>query len=302
MIACSGARSNHLLQPRFFDDNGSGDYNVNGICDAGEPCVPPQLDEAFGLTSADVVTITMGGNDLATDEDDDASGMFATLALECVADPFCTPTDNYGGETLGAFALRTLERLNADESTFGSLRNTYKLLKERAPNAAIFALSYPKLFWANPTAHDCSDEGFDAYEMTWLNWVTEDLQRVIQCAARSQGVRVVPVSFGDNALCADDRPPLPWLHGVHFLASWPWQLQPFELAHQESLHPNHFGQIAIADALRAALPRHGIDNPPPEPCEYTPGAWIPAAAKAGRDAHSRRSALHGGRYRGMWSK
>ena len=287
LLACSGARSKHLLQPRFFGKHGSGDNNGNGVCDAAEPCVPPQLDEAFGLTSADVVTITTGGNDLAIDEDDDASGMFATLAFECVASPFCTPGDNYGDESLGAFALRTLELLNADEFTSGSLRNTYKLLKERAPNAAILVLSYPKLFRADPVAHNCADEGFDAYEMAWLNWVTEDLQRIVECAAKSQGVRFVPVSFGDNALCANGRPAHPWLHGVHYLSYlsltpfWPWYLQPFELTYQESLHPNYSGQIAIANALRAALPRHEINNPPPEPCEHTPGNWIPAAAKAG---------------------
>jgi len=211
--------------------------------------------------------------DLFLGDSDDADGMFATLIKECVMDSGCTPDDSHGGEDLGDWALRILNYLNADENFEGSLRYSFKKIKEEAPQATIMVIIYPKLFWDDPVANDCGVEGFDANEMEWLNDFAIDFQSIIQCAALDQGVVYVPISFGNNALCKSDQDQPAWLHGVHYwskIFDWPH--------YKESMHPNPLGQAAIARKVRARLPNGGTagelpDNPAPVSCSYVPGFW-----------------------------
>ncbi len=273
LIACSGSRSRHLWGPRFFGKSGRGDTDGDGNCDVGEVCVEAQFDESSLLATADLVTVTIGGNDLVTGDRDDADGMFTSLISECVVFDNCTPGDTIGDELLGNWALKILNHLNDDEATPGSLRYTIKKIKEEAPQATIMVVSYPQLFWDNPVENGCGNEGFNAREMSWLNEFAVDLQGIIRCAADEQGVVHVPVSFGKRAHCKDNQSHRPALNGMNFLSRiFNWT------RFKESMHPNPLGQNAIAQAVRMKLPDGGAsgelpDNPPPKPCSWTPGFW-----------------------------
>lgn len=281
LVACSGSRSRHLWEPRFFGKNGAGDNNHNGLCDDGEPCVTSQFDESSLLSTASLITLTSGGNDLQAGDRDDAVGMFASVVMECVLDSNCTPLDPHGAETIGDLILRTLNHLNSDVDTVGSFRNTLRQLKSlAAPNARIIVMNYPALFWLDPVGSGCADEGFDSNEMEWLNDLAIDLQSLIACAAIDQGVLWVPVTFGEHAICVDSPPASQrsWFEGANYNLSWKRR--------QESLHPNPLGQIAFADALRRVLPAGGATGvlpslPAAVPCSWIPGQWLPAVVGAG---------------------
>lgn len=273
LVACSGSRSSHLSEARFF----APDPNHNDVCEAGEPCVPAQLTDA-DLATADLVTLTVGGND--TTSADDKSGMFATVVKECVLSPSCPWRPLFWPTSLEDYVCRNLRVLDQGAEVPGSLRHTFSTIKQQAPRASVWALLYPRLFVDDPVDKDCGNEGFDASEMEWLNDIADALKGITRCAGEDVGVNIVDIDFKDHAHCqSNDQGEWLYLHGVHFVSKPGSALpKPFShLAHiaarrvQESMHPTPLGQAAIAKSLRSALPQGGVawlnpGNPSVKPC------------------------------------
>jgi hypothetical protein len=262
LVACSGATSEHLLEANFFDE----DPNANGTCEAGEPCVRPQLHEA-NLADADLVTMTLGGNDTQSGGD---AGMFATLVKKCVLASDCTPPHEpfTWAESLQAYLCKNLAVLNGPADFEGSLRNRFAAVKAAAPNASIWTLLYPRLFVDDPIGSECGNEGFEEVEMAWLNDVADALKGIASCAAEDVGINVVDVDFGEHAHCQDNDWDNDWLylHGVYFMATFNADVNIFVdplskhfvwSRSRESMHPTRLGQAAIARALGRALPQGG---------------------------------------------
>ncbi|HEV8700954.1 MAG TPA: exo-alpha-sialidase [Candidatus Polarisedimenticolia bacterium] len=220
-LACSGART----------------YNVahGGISPDSAPGEPPQLDRVYDADpntyivneNTDMVTITIGGNDVGFDE---------VLTL-------CGTTRRCDSSSFVPFApadTRPLNKILADRIsliTAPRVAIIYEEIKQFAPDAAVFVLDYPHLF----AAGDClQPEGllFDSAERTFLNNAADNLNVTLQSVAAAQGVHFIDVTtrFSGHEVCA----PLEWLNGWNPV----WIPN-----HSGSFHPNSFGQNQYAKRL-----------------------------------------------------
>jgi hypothetical protein len=265
--ACSGARTQHLTRATFFGAspaNHFGDLDADGLCDVGEACVLPQIpDPPMSLLDADIITVTLGGNDRASDDGADPSveGMFATVLKECSLHQ-CEGANfrpwGASGPTLRAWIVENLEGLNGEGPW--SLRTTFSMIKTRSPGASVHVLGYPMLF-RDPVDPGCANDLLDEPEMAFMNDIAIQLNSVIQCAALDVGVTFVPIDFGNHAICdlAPERDI--WIEDLEAVVFASWSRK------QERYHPNPNGQIHIARTLAGRL---AASNPPPVDCSYNP--------------------------------
>ncbi|MEG3637489.1 SGNH/GDSL hydrolase family protein [Micromonospora palythoicola] len=143
------------------------------------------LDDQLGSLSATttMVTITIGGNDAG----------FADVMTDCRFGSTSTCTNAVNAAK--AFATGTLP---------GRLDNTYAAIRERAPNARLIVLGYPRLF----ETRYCGLLAMSTYKRTILNEAADVLAAVTAERAAAAG-----------ATFADTRPTFAG-HGVCGAAPW----------------------------------------------------------------------------------
>jgi|GEM_PF-2433536 len=212
--ACTGAVTNNVRS------SGEGQY--------GEPpqASPSQIDD-----SRDLITITIGGNDV----------YFARILGFCMLHDNCNelrPFDPYTDLELGD--LFPLWVAVVKERLLG----VFQELRQSAPNATIIALDYPLVVSGNecPNSEFFIGSGFylSANEQAWMRQANRDLNRAIQEAAAATGIHFVSVEerFEGHGVCGDADD---WIYGVrHF---WP----------QGWFHPNAKGQREYARAVNDYL-------------------------------------------------
>ncbi len=237
-VACSGAVVQHLTSPREFPPFG-----------VGPNAEPAQLGDPL-LPDADVVTITIGGND----------ALFKKVLTECAwtgffigptcDDPLFIPDGEPGS------SLRAQVEAAIAELAGGRLATAYQQLQAAAPEATVYVVGYPRLF-GNP-AGECLGNFFQESEQEWINDLGDELNTAMQCAAAEVGLAYVDVrgAFVGHDVCAGGQR---WLHGVKFFND------------SESFHPNLAGQVGYALAVRDR-----IENPSPPSCP-SPAAARPTA-------------------------
>jgi lysophospholipase L1-like esterase len=170
--------------------------------------------QVSSLTSGTtLVTITIGGNDAG----------FGTVVSSC---RFGSDTDCAGKVAAAkAFATATLP---------ARLDQVYAAVRDRAPNAHLVVLGYPRLFetgWCGPFA-------ISTYRRTILNEAADLLASVTAGRAAAAGATFVDTrqSFAGHAVCA----PTPWIKDVTGLI--------------EAYHPNADGyRYGYLPALTAAI-------------------------------------------------
>lgn len=129
-------------------------------------------------------------------------------------------------------------------------------IKDRAPNATIVLVGYPRLFDI-----DTSCVMVGSINKDWLNEVADELTRVMNDAANaadSAGQRVVfadpQPAFQGHTLCASVFED--WGINGLVLDFTPGD-KPFDFdgspVSQQSVHPNDFGTTLYSEALEAAL-------------------------------------------------
>lgn len=168
-------------------------------------------------TDADVVTISIGGNDIG----------FADVMTDCVLNPQpCTRLDAQVSRDLAALPPR--------------LDTIYREIHRRAPKAALLVVGYPQLVVDPGPSSTTPCAGLTPDEALWVRQKGDELARVIRTAAESAGARYVDAStaFAGHEACA----PEPWMEGVSFV----------NIA--GSFHPNAAGQERFAQLVQAALP------------------------------------------------
>lgn len=138
-------------------------------------------------TSTTLVTITIGGNDAG----------FADVMTSCRFGSTTGCENAVAGAK--AFATGVLPaRLDA----------TYAAIRDRAPNARLVVLGYPRLFetgW-------CGLLAMSSYKRTILNEAADALDGVISARAGAAGATYVDARpfFAGHGVCAAD----PWIHDV----------------------------------------------------------------------------------------
>lgn len=187
--ACSGATTNDLLTKQL------------GNLDA----------------ETDIVTVTIGGNDIG----------WAEAVKACI-----TPLTSCLDE------IEASEALVRDQLP-GLLDGAYGAIANRAPNADVFVLGYPRLFNGQRTCGALKQPNIE--EQQRMNAAADRLAGVLQNKAEEHGFTYVDVreAFAGHAICDD----VAYLNGLAYPPS-------------ESYHPNAMGHLNgyYAEVLRAVAP------------------------------------------------
>lgn len=145
----------------FWACSGARTYNLLD----GQNGEPPQLDHLNAGTS--LVTLTIGGNDTG----------FANVMAGCVVKlPFTS-----GCTSQGLDVSRRLEKLRGD------LRVVYGKIVQRAPNARVIVLGYPRLF------SEASSGSFNisVADQQWLNARGRDMDQLIRQVVQDEDKAIV---------------------------------------------------------------------------------------------------------------
>ncbi|MDY7101907.1 MAG: GDSL-type esterase/lipase family protein [Actinomycetota bacterium] len=214
LAACSGAMMRHVL---------ADEQHLDGLN-------PPQLEALDAST--ELVTITMGGNDLG----------FSEIGLHCATQLRC-PDDGYVSlaegpdPTLAEWVDRRLPLLQVE------LTALYRAIAARAPDATIVALGYPRPISAAPQRLCRIRWVLDDYERQFLRSVADRLEAAVLGAARAAGVYGIGVTeaFAGREACARRSGADEWINGHVLDAS--------DLVGPGTFHPNRAGHEAYAALL-----------------------------------------------------
>jgi lysophospholipase L1-like esterase len=175
-VSCGGATAADIIQSQ----------------DQGDRVQPPQIEVVSADT--DLVTVGMGVND----------GDFSfRAAYECLQlaqnDPRGSPCTDANAKGLPEIFERIQQRLEG----------VYEAIAQRAPDARILAIGYPRLL---PESGACPDRLPVAKgDVDFVRDAFEQLNETIEAAADESGVEYVDVAAAgaDHDICAEE----PWING-----------------------------------------------------------------------------------------
>lgn len=170
-VACSGASADNL-------------YNTqtrSGVT------LAPQIDAAFASGRPDVITITVGANDIG----------WQNFIKKCYAYSCGSSTDNATAKTLRGVLRAQL---------FKALWYVNQKSNGNPPKVLLTG------YYAPFSSKQCSDTaGLTAAEKTWVNSQTAQLNQAIYSVTQWFGTaQYVPVSFAGHTLCSSS----PWIQGL----------------------------------------------------------------------------------------
>jgi len=218
--ACSGAETKHILTDERYGEQ-------------------PQIDRPGVDETANLVTVTIGGNDAD----------FSDVIKACVKQRWtaaATSTVGAVGRWLGFLdpdpSCSNSESFRADvrakiESVYDEATATYKELRAQtdAEHTSIIAADYPKLFPTTEEAQKCKGlRPFLTPEVQdWMNFETGVLTAQLTIAAQTAGVNKITVDdyFEGHGVCGNNGA---WINGVSPSSAW-WPVL------VGSFHPNADG-------------------------------------------------------------
>jgi lysophospholipase L1-like esterase len=170
-VACSGATASDLYTDQ--DRNGTD--------------IPAQIDAAFANGRPDVITITVGANDLG----------WQTFLYKCYHSTCGTDVDNAAAK-VGRGYLRA--------ELYWALLRIDQASNYNPPQVVLTGYFQPF------SGQSCSDtQGLTTTEMSWLNSQTAQLNRAIYSVTPwFDFATYVPVSFSGHELCSAN----PWIQGL----------------------------------------------------------------------------------------
>jgi lysophospholipase L1-like esterase len=206
-VSCAGASTHHM-------------YDAHGVTPG--PANPPQLTAL--ATDTDLVTLTIGGNDIG----------FGGIAQDCAsldpATPKCTATYNAGGDQLSARIAATAPKVAAVLAD----------IHARSPDARVLVVNYSAIFpqappycWPFLTVADG--------DVQYLRAKQEELNAMLASAAAAGNAELIDVYAASRGHDACQLPLIRWVEPV----------VPFILA--APIHPNLQGDDAMAGLIAAAV-------------------------------------------------
>lgn len=183
---------------------------------------------------------------------------------------------------------RGLAGLNVCPAASGRTADVYAAIAQRAPNAKIIVLGYPRLF-AAPT-NDCD---VPASAATFLNSMGDQLNQSISGAVAAEAVSGVNIHFinpdspGDGTsgftgheLCAAVGTNTPWLNNLSLIPLPDGSGT--QIPSAGSFHPNQAGQQEFASSSTNAWPASSAADPGTAQCPPPPrGRALSMAAGSG---------------------
>jgi hypothetical protein len=229
--ACAGAETKHLTQEAPHEDR----Y--------------PELDNDAVDASTDLVTLTIGGNDVG----------FSEIMQRCATD-YCLD-GTIDGKPFSQGLEDRVTRLRND------LRTVLREIRRRTFNARVLLLGYPHLLPDAYAGRVCAytnapgQFGYDSAEQAELYRLTDLFNDALGDVARSSGAEFVDVRelFAGHEACGSHAE---WINGPSLttkLIQKGWKKPPASLVDDETFHPNPTGQCMYAVAVNRHL---GTAEPP----------------------------------------
>ncbi|KQX66009.1 SGNH/GDSL hydrolase family protein [Angustibacter sp. Root456] len=179
-------------------------------------------EDALGDDTS-LVTFSIGGNDMG----------FADILSDCVLDGLTCEDKNEA-----TFQQRLVAKKR-------ELEDTYRRIRQKAPNARIIVVGYPRLFPADPS--NSYRNLLFADDQRWMNAKADELDEMLRAAARDSGANVEFVdprgAFAGHGIGSAD----PWFNDLSFQANG------FTPVNPGSFHPNAAGQRALARLVQEQL-------------------------------------------------
>lgn len=255
-LACSGAESEQLLP--YYTATGVPPENAEGQDGRSvQWSMISQLDAGYLDSNTTLVTLSIGGND----------ARFAAIVQECVNAYLFV----FGGDCSGAVLPGdTAPAIDASADRVAneiptSVAAVLQEIRNRAPNAKIALVGYPKLFETGSACVGIAEDNLD-----WLNDLTDDLNDALAASAAAadtpsgpdvffvdprpqfSGSNLCTATSAINGLVAGLTPgehALLHIGNQGYLNSAGW-------VSQQSVHPNELGTDLYTNALEAALALH----------------------------------------------
>jgi lysophospholipase L1-like esterase len=187
--------------------------------------VPPQLDALSDDT--DLVTVNVGGND---------EGLFLNWAVQCAQ---LGPTDPDGSPCADASRVGPGDKLlDAVPQIKKNFAAVLRLVEERAPNAQVVVVTYPKAF---PDQGTCKLVGpYATGDLPYINSLIKAVGDAMISVAKAQGVDWVDVYAASRGhdICSRE----PWTNGITN-----------DQTRANVLHPLPEEQAAVARLVEALL-------------------------------------------------
>lgn len=252
-LACSGATSTAIL----FPGNGGSPFK-------GEPSQAQQLQDSVAGRPVRAVVVSIGGNDLGFESVISGCGKNFSLARGA-----CSPSrapevrDRLPG--MRTAVVEALADVTTAMDRAGHQRGDYRLILQSYPSPLPDGgrVRYPGEHYDRLTRGGCP---FYDQDFTWGHDVLiPEISTTLAAAARTSGAEFLDLSraFEGREVCSDTtehagpgrRPSGGTSEWVRFVTSDYGQGQM-----QESMHPNHYGQLALGTCLGLQLDRRPGDN------------------------------------------
>ncbi len=256
-VACSGATTANI-GTEFDFRNLRTTYDMEPAEAVRQfPGVPSQIEALRQNADADVVLVSVGGND----------SRFSEVLMTCT------------GRARNCIPVAEDWMRNLDEFVQPRLRALYQEVRAIAPNALIYAVKYPNPFGAA----ECASIGIDSSEARFLRKTfIPRLNEQIHLAAILMGIREIDLFdvFGTQGLCGSDSPNA--MNGFRWQRTSAIFSTPDQLL-RGSMHPTAAGHVLMANVIAERIVADVVNPGPPEgpPQGFVPG--IPMGCPPGFD-------------------
>ncbi len=242
-VACSGAQIDNVMSQTQY---------AHASDQSSFPGKQPQIRS---ITGADIVSITMSGNDIG----------FVEMLRYCLL---------LAANCYNSYEER-LEIANQIRDVHPRLVTMYQSIIGTAPNKKkLYVIGYPQLVNGAPNATCAANVNFNYYQRRMVNDLINYFNAVIKNAAEAAGALYVGVegAFNGYRLC-DNPNHIKVVHGLTFGNEVP--LPGFGPFSNASYHPTDTGQRILAqtilektDNFRERMPRGHINTSIPNPNNY----------------------------------
>jgi lysophospholipase L1-like esterase len=263
-VSCAGATTNNVL--------GEPQVTADGTAPAQISALSPDTD---------VVTITVGGNDIG----------FAGIAATCLATSPLGPLVLHPESSNCATLLGGSIEVNDDVAAVPlAIVSTIAQVRIAAPNAKVFIVEYPTIapdlahtplggcftpaFGDNTTEAEENAFPFTVLDVPFLHAVEGTLNAVLDSVATGTGATLVPTfaASADHSACAGDDA---YINGITVIDS---ATNPPTVA-PGALHPNAVGTAFLADRVGESIAKAFPATVTPEP-NTSPASAAPSVAPA----------------------
>ncbi|MFD0307594.1 hypothetical protein [Streptomyces sp. NPDC127119] len=261
-LACSGATSTAILLP----ENGGSPFK-------SEPSQAEQLQKAVTGRPVRAVVVSVGGNDLGFEDVIVACAKgFVTPIGASPCAPAQAPEVKKRLPMMRTAAVASLADITTAMKRAGHPAGSYRLILQSYPSPLPDGgrIRYPGNKYDRLTEGGCP---FFDQDLTWAHdRLVPEISTTLASAARESGAEFLDLSrsFDGREVCStttvqagpDQLPSGRTSEWVRFVTTGAGQGQ-----RQESLHPNHYGQLALGTCLSL----HLTETPANHRCTNTPG-------------------------------